>query len=320
MKRGFSSIALATLLAGGAASLAGISACSGTMADTPQDAGASIDASASTDAGASTDASAVDGATTNSDSGFDAGSNADATPTSPTDASPDALPDGSPDAPIDGGMAPDVGAPACTTAQRTQRAAHAIAQPLVPLASAGGVNLFTAPMQPLTLLDAETALCPGDDLGDLFGNGSRVMSWGENTELWLDYNLQTTKGRFFVAYSGYLGAMTFHSPESTHTYVAQIFQQLTKDGQLFALDWHGAGFGATMDELYRAMLATYAPGTPQPAVGTLCATTNECRMGSFGDVGYIFFKSLGAAIWVQNINAAQPAASIPFRIDINLVP
>ena len=311
MKRGFSSIALATLLAGGAASLAGISACSGTIADTPQDAGASIDASASTDAGA------VDDATTNSDSGIDAGSNADATPTSPSDASLDALPDGSPDAPIDGGMAPDVGAPPCTTAQRTQRAANAIAQPLVPLASAGGLNLFTAPMQPLTLLEAETALCPGDDLGDLFGNGTRVMSWGENTELWLDYNLQTTKARFFVAYSGYLGAMTF--ADSTHTYVVHNSQQLTKDGQPLTLDWHGASFGATMDELYRAMLATYAPGTPQPAVGTLC-TTNECRMGSFGDVGYIFFKSLGAAIWVQNINAAQPTASIPHRIDIDLVP
>jgi hypothetical protein len=307
MTNRFSSLALLAFVTG-ATSSASLAACSGSATDAPQDAGVSVDASGmlSRDGSALADAGVGTGADAHADA------NADSSPTGPVDA---AL-----DAPDDTGMAPDVGAPACTIAQRDQRAAAALYSPLVPLSSAGGVPLHSAPMQPQTLLGAETALCPGVDLADLFGDGSRVMGWGPNSELWLDYDVQTTKARFFVATSGYVGEMTFHSPDASHSYVVQIDHELTKDGQLFALDWQSTGFDAEMDELYRAMLATYSPTTPQPAMGTLCTTTGECTTKTFGSLGYVYFKSLGAAIWVANVLTGPPTSSVPSRIDIDLVP
>ena len=72
-------------------------------------------------------------------------------------------------------------------------------------------------------------------------------------------------------------------------------------------------FNAEVNELHDAMAATYLPGTPaDPA----CQSSGACVTGTFGDVGFVYFKDVGIALWVASISAPQPVPSIPNRIDV----
>jgi hypothetical protein len=94
-----------------------------------------------------------------------------------------------------------------------------------------------------------------------------------------------------------------------------VYAPITKNGSSFTLDtgWSGAGFEAEVDELYRGLIATFAPNIPLDPAGVTCTSTQKCVVATYGNVGYVFVPSLGFAWWVQNINA-QP--NLPSWLDV----
>ncbi len=217
-------------------------------------------------------------------------------------------------------VAPDVGVPPCTATEKTARWNAVGADPIVPAQGMAGLVLSPpddAGVQTVSLATVEEALCPGDNLGDEFGDSDFVMGWGESDQFWAHYDPSTTLVNFMVVFTGYLGTLTFHSPDNADTYVVSLALQISKNGAGFTLDWNDATmFPAEADELYRALLATFSPSTPQPSAGTTCITSMACIPGQFGDVGYLYFKAPSVAIWTASSNGAQPAPSIINRADV----
>ena len=207
----------------------------------------------------------------------------------------------------------------CTGAVKAQRWAAMDQQPVRLPNRAAGLSLSGATDAGLTLAEAEQINCQSDDLGDLFGDCSRVASWGDNSEAWLNYDPNTGVGRFLVVFSGYGGALDFKSPDGTTSYSIGVGRQITKNGQPFTLDtgWSGPAFEAEVDELYRGIVATFAPTIALDPPGTACASTHKCAIGKFGVIGYVFIKAIGFAFWVPDVTAAQPAPSSPNRLDVD---
>ena len=221
-----------------------------------------------------------------------------------------------------GDAMPDVArGPTCTVSAKRQRWATMLQQPIVLTNRAGGLDLRGTTCGGLTLAEAEAINCQSDDQGDLFGDGKRVATWGDNAELWLHYDPCSGAGTFLVVYQGYTGKLDFKSPDGTSSYSISVLRQISKNGSGFALDtgWTGAPFEAEVDELYRGIVATFAPGIALDPAGTTCVSTKKCKVGTFGTVGYVFIPALGFAFWVNDVTAAQPTASIPMRLDVDRV-
>jgi hypothetical protein len=255
------------------------------------------------------------------DGGSSEGDVADAKPSCPAD-------DGGDDG--DGGASctylsdatPDVARGAtCTASAKAQRWAAMVQKPIILPNRAGGLDLRGGACAALTLAEAEGINCQSDDQGDLFGDGRRVATWGDNAEFWMHYDPCTGVGTFFVAWQGYLGTLDFKSPDGGSSYSIAVLRQITKDGNPFTLDtgWSGAAFEAEVDELYRGIVATFEPGTTLAAPGTTCVSTQKCKVGNFGAPGYVYIPELGFALWVGDRTAAQPGPSIPNRFDVDLV-
>ena len=309
------------LVSASIAAFAQLVGCSSDAAtDPPSDAG-SVDTDAAGPLADGSSSPMPDASSPATDAGLDARTSLDAA--RPRDGAlvdvsvPDALraetslPDSSTS---DASLAPDVGAPSCSSAEAAQRAQTALSQPLVPLASVGGVDLHDGAMHATTLLAVETALCAGADLGSPHGSATRAMGWGPTNDLTFDY-LPSTKGSYFTITAAYAGAMTFHSPDGVHGYAIALQQPPTKDGQPFLLEWSSAGFGDAVDELYRALLATYAPNVPPPSPNARCTATGHCNISHVGAMGVLGFQDLAIEITIDDTTLTQPAASRPSRID-----
>jgi hypothetical protein len=232
--------------------------------------------------------------------------------------------------------APDAAAAQCSIAERAQRGAVMVAAPIVPAIGAGGLDLRGPHGTGLTFPEAEQTLCtsltPLDIDSGWWKQGlpdGSVAMWGDNGENGqVVYVARPVDGgasaRFLSMGRGYTGAVDFASPNHTHTYRAQIGAPVTRDGQLFPLDWRGPGPSwPAMDELYRALMATFAPGVPPESSTIQCTDIDSthpkyrCVTGSFGVTAYMYFPEIGFAIWFPDNTAPQPAASTPDRIDVD---
>jgi hypothetical protein len=191
-----------------------------------------------------------------------------------------------------------------------------VMQPIKLPGKAAGLDIRMA--GGLTLSAAERVNCQGDPQGDAFGDCTLVVSWGDNGEVWFDYQPWNGVGLTMTLWAGYLGTLNFKDPGGTHTYQIGILSQILKDGQPFTLatGWSGATFDNEVDELYRGLLATFAPQIPLDAAGVTCMSTKKCTSSTFGTIAYIDIPSLGFAFWVDNYTAAQPIPSTPTRIDL----
>ncbi len=211
----------------------------------------------------------------------------------------------------------------CDAPTKAARWKKMVKEPIVPPTTGGGIDISGgADWDGLTIEEAEKVLCQSTNLGDQFGNGSRVNAWGDNYELWMDYRVSTRKARWLNMWPGYIGTVDFESPDGAHKYSIPVNSQLQKDGKPLTLDWVGAGgknFVPVADELYRGLMHQFAPAIPNAADGITCFDTGRCIKGSFGDVAYWYVPAIGFAIWVDNQNAAQPVPSIPTRFDQDLV-
>ena len=197
-----------------------------------------------------------------------------------------------------------------------------VKQPIIPPTTGGGINISGGDdWHGLTIEEAEKTLCQSTNLGDQFGNGSRVNAWGDNNELWMDYRVSTRKARWLNMWAGYIGTVDFESPDGAHKFSIPVNSQLQKDGKPLTLDWVGGGgknFEPVADEMYRGLMHQFAPAIPNAPDGVTCFQTGRCIKGSFGDVAYWYVPAIGFAMWVDNQNAAQPVPSIMTRFDIDL--
>ncbi len=210
----------------------------------------------------------------------------------------------------------------CPGPQKAARWAQMVKEPILPPRQAAGIDLAGGDSWTgITIEQAEQINCQSTNLGDAFGDGSQTNYWGDNGEVWFVYRVSTHKGIWMTLWPGYLGTVTAKSPDDQHTYNIPIQSQIQKDGKAFTLDWisnKGADFEQQSDELYRALLHTFAPGLPLDPPGVTCQSTGRCIKGSFGDVAYFYIPAIGWALWIDNQNAPQPTPSIPTRMDQNL--
>ncbi len=173
--------------------------------------------------------------------------------------------------------------------------------------------------QGLTIEAAEKIQCQSANEGDAFGDGTQYNQWGNNGELGCDYNVSNHKIYFCNAWPGYVGTMAFTSRDGAHKYTVPIqTATIQKDSKNFPLDWNLSGFNqnpkfdAELNELYDALIATYAPGLPS---NSNCQGTGSCIVGNFGDVAYMFFPALGVGWWIASLAAGQPTCSTINRVD-----
>jgi hypothetical protein len=190
--------------------------------------------------------------------------------------------------------------------------------------------------QGLTIEEAESVLCQGYEVGDLFGDGNQDVVWGGNGEVDAEYLVSNHHIGYIGLDTdgyGYLGTMTFTSPDGTTAYTLSL-QSATAITQSVGgasptdvtLDWSGYFDGTNpnainqFDAIYRAFENTYFhsiwTGNPEPA-GTTCNQTGGCVIGQFANYyAYFYVPSAGFGFWVSGY--LTPAGQYPNRIDIYL--
>jgi hypothetical protein len=85
------------------------------------------------------------------------------------------------------------------------------------------------------------------------------------------------------------------------------------------IPWADAtALAALMDDIDRALRTTFLPGTPLPSTACTMTAPATCERGALGSAGYLYFRTLGLAIWVGDTTAAD-RASIPSRLDVYAV-
>jgi hypothetical protein len=183
--------------------------------------------------------------------------------------------------------------------------------PIVPQAKAA-----LLPLPGITLPAAQQILCPGTNIGDMFGDGNNEQQWGSNGEVWLEFVPATTNGVMLTLWPGYVGTASFHGANATDQYMIGINTQLVKNGMPFQLDWSNTTtFPMEVDELLRGLMATFTNQALDPP-GTLCTQSGKCTTGTFGNIGFVYFKAASFALWVADVTAAQPVPSTPNRLDL----
>jgi len=238
-------------------------------------------------------------------------------------------------APVVDAAAPDADAStACSSAREATLWTSMDHAPITPPNRAALLDLNPSDAG-LTLGAATDILCQATLVPNQFGDDAGVAEWGSEQQVWLRYDQATDVANLLVLFGGYTGTLTFKSADAQSTYVVTINEQITKNGQPFAVvgaisdagadvdAGDGGEGGATIgtaeaDELYRALVSTFAPTVPLDPAGTSCVSTHKCTLGG-GDgtttLGYVFFPVLGLALWFD----LPPNPSVG-RIDLNRVP
>jgi hypothetical protein len=231
----------------------------------------------------------------------------------------------------------------CSGEEKAKRWAQIVKAPIVPPTQGGGIDTAgwdaanqVETWQGLTIDQAEhrpvdakgnfnpmstdfnVGNCQSVNDGDQFGDGSQVNSWGDNAEIWVDYRVSTRKIQFMTFWPGYIGTVDAKSRDGAHTFTFPVSTRVSKDGQPYTINWAfpaDANFTAQLNEMYDALIATYAPALPQ---ADNCVSSGACITGNFGDVAYIYIPALGLGFWVDNFHAAQPVPSTFNRVDMYL--
>lgn len=193
---------------------------------------------------------------------------------------------------------------------------------------------------PGTLISPGTpkgGLCQSTNVGDQFGNGTIVNTWGDGFEVWMDYRVSTRKALWLNMWQGYAGEVTATLPadEGGDKWEIPLAPNpIKKNGTPVTIDWLAKDhqdFNKPFPQIYRALIHTFAPALPLDAKDDLsctdsmgakspctCYDTGRCIQGSFGDVAYFYVPAIGFAMWVDNQNAPQPTPSIMTRFDQDL--
>lgn len=199
----------------------------------------------------------------------------------------------------------------CGPQEQANRWALMDLKPIILPRQAAGLNLHAPDAGILTLPQAEAILCKSMDAGDLAGNGRRFATWGSHQEVSMEYDPATLEGDELALAPGYEGTLQFHSPDGSASYTIAVNAQIKKNGQPFSLDvgWTGAGFDAEIDELYRGLIATFAPSVPLDPAGTTCVSTGKCSVQRFQPNAGLWVDAVGFSLWVDDATAAPSLPS-----------
>lgn len=239
----------------------------------------------------------------------------------------------------DGGLSAVFPEASCSPDFRDARWAAMLAAPITLPAKVGGLDLAGADRAGITPAEVEAALCPGTSRGKANGDDTETVAWGPGADLAVVFDATTKKARYAIVTNGYKGALELAAAPAragdagadagdggssggdggAGGYRIQLGLPLARGGAPLPIPWaDDAALGALMDELERAMLATFKPSEPLPATPCTAAPA-RCQKGALGTQGYLYWRSLGLAIWVgDTTNAAN--ASTPSRLDVYAVP
>jgi hypothetical protein len=194
--------------------------------------------------------------------------------------------------------------------------------PITPPFQLAGLDLRGTDDAGITESEVVAAACSVTDAGDV-PPGMHSVSWGDAGEAVLTYD--TASGRYdeLTLSAGYTGALDFYGPDGGAHYHAAIGQPITKDGARYELDWYGTPDGgrsieAELTELYNAMIATYAAGTPASAD---CVQSGHCVENNdvigvwvFGpSYPFEFYMSFDDALYNPNVPSLFIAPT-PFQV------
>jgi hypothetical protein len=199
-----------------------------------------------------------------------------------------------------GGSAP---AMCGTQAEIAQRWAAMDTEPIGLLGRAGGLNL----LPDLTLAQAELINCKGTNIGDVWGDGSNTVVWGDSSEVTFRFRPDTGIGDLIQVWplvtgmgppKVYSGALTFKSPGGTDTYVMKVHGHIEKNGAPLLLGVGAQASEAALDELSRALTATFTQDAPDPP-GTTCLQSGKCAFAYFSSVGTVTFFPVALLLWID---------------------
>lgn len=211
---------------------------------------------------------------------------------------------------------------ACTPAQLKARRAAMLEEPIMLPGKAAGLDIVGYANMGLTVPQAELINCPCDPnpgTGGAGGAGGGPSTSGLcmfGGDVWAGYDTTTQIIQAMTLWPGYVGSLAMTSRDGKDQFQLYINQQSTKNGQPYTLDWSlpvGAQFGAELNEIYDALIATYAPSLPPDPQ---CQAGGHCIVGAFGQEAYVSFPQLGLSLWVQDWSVPQPTPSIFTRMDL----
>jgi hypothetical protein len=228
-----------------------------------------------------------------------------------------------------GGMGGVDASVSCTQAQQEAAWGPMVKAPIQLPGKAGLLDLIGPP--PLTEPAAEQILCQGKMLGDVYGDGTSIESWGDKGEAWLAFiPPMMLLGKTISLWPGYTGTLAATSRDGMHTYAILISGPIQKDGATFTLDWSKQmNLQGAVNELFDALLATFMPALlPVPDCFAASPVSPDaglvdggdpvpsCTAVAIADSGSVNFAPLGLTFWVASVSMAQPTPSTPNRIDL----
>lgn len=242
----------------------------------------------------------------------------------------------------DGGLDAIFPAQGCSPDVRDARWAAMLGSAIGLPGKVGTLDLAGADKAGISRAEVEAALCAGASRGKANGDDTETVAWGAGGDLAIVFDDATKRARYAIATGGYQGALdtgpvpaaagdagggdagdagagpSASGDAGAAGFHVQLGQPLTKGGAPVAIPWSDpVALAALMNDLERAMLATFTPGEPLPAAPCTAAPA-RCERGSLGTQGYLYFRSLGLAIWVGD-TTNEAKASTPSRLDVYAV-
>jgi ZU5 domain len=221
----------------------------------------------------------------------------------------------------DGGAAalfPDGSADGCSPDLRSSRWTAMLAAPISLPGHVGGTDLGGATKQGITRPEIEAVLCGGAPRGKTFGDDTDTFAWGAGSEMSVAFDAESGRARFAVLTGAYGGALEFKGVDGSTPYTVRLGVPVQKAAAPLPIPWgDAAGLEALMDEIDRALRATFTPNGAQPP-SPCTAAPATCERGSLGTAGFLYFRTFGLALWVGDTSSSD-RASTPSRLDVYAV-
>jgi hypothetical protein len=203
----------------------------------------------------------------------------------------------------------------CSPELRASRWTTMLTQPIVLLGRAAGVDIAGSDKSGATRAEIEALLCSGTSKGATFGADTETVAWGNGAEVSVVFDSASAKARYAVLTGGYTGALEFKARDGATPYRIELGKPMQKATAPLAVPWSDpAALTTLMSELEDALVATFVPTTPKRTTPCTEAPAT-CERGSLGALGYLYFRSVGVALWVGDTSAAE-RSNTPTRLDV----
>ena len=210
-------------------------------------------------------------------------------------------------------------APACQPAQQDDVLLQMKQAPITLPNHAALLDLYPCDAG-ITLAQATYVLCAPTPEGSASGDDAGTFVWGDGVVLQFG---PASGVRERLELIDYAGTLSFESADHRSSYVIQLDAQVMKNGAPFSITGPATDGGvdgglyaassAAFDELYRALVSTFAPSIALDPEGTTCVSTEKCTLTVLPDIISFSVMALGVTIWSQSI-------PIVTEIDLDAIP